>query len=100
MVEDVPTVLHPYALRVLYGSQTGTAKKFAERIASQAKAAGVDVTLVADIKDCDPEDTLTHEVRREHPALWRTTCFFVFVVVVVACFTCCVLYLSVLFPLL
>lgn len=58
------TVLHPYALRVLYGSQTGTARKFAEQLVSQAKAAGVQVIL-ADLKDCDPEDTLTHEVWRE-----------------------------------
>ena len=63
-VQDVPSTkeLRRYGLRVLYGTQTGVSKKFAADLVGQAEAAGIQVTM-ADLKDCDPEDTLTQEVR-------------------------------------
>ena len=60
-VEDVPGTA--YSLRVYYGSQTGTGKLFAEQLASAAVARGIE-TGVFDLKDSDPEDTLTQEVRK------------------------------------
>ena len=53
-------------LRVLYGTQTGVGKKFAADLVGLAEAAGIRVTMT-DLKDCDPEDTLTQEVSKE----WR-----------------------------
>ena len=51
----------PHSLRILYGTQTGTASRFAESLAADAKSRGVSV-IISDLKDCDPEDTLTLEV--------------------------------------
>jgi len=63
---EVPTAkevvqCHTHTLSVLYGTQTGVSKKFAGDLVSMAEAAGICVTM-ADLKDCDPEDTLTQEV--------------------------------------
>ena len=60
-VEDVGT---PRVLKVFYATQTGSAKAFAEQLAGEARVAGVQTSL-ADLKDCDPEDTLTQEVSRQ-----------------------------------
>ena len=59
-MEDVP--LPRYSLKVYYGSQMGTGKVFAQQLASSATAEGIEATVL-DLKDCDPEDTLTQEVR-------------------------------------
>lgn len=55
------STLRTYTLKLFYGTQTGSAKRFAEQLATLARNNGVNVS-VADLKDCDPEDTLTHEV--------------------------------------
>ncbi len=62
-----------YSLRIYYGSQTGTGKLFAEQLASTATASGIKAD-VFDLKECDPEDTLTQEVRK-FPHV--STCFLV-----------------------
>lgn len=59
-VEEIPC---RYSLGIYYGSQTGTAKQFAEQLAGDARARGIEVA-VCNLKDSDPEDTLTHEVRQ------------------------------------
>jgi sulfite reductase alpha subunit-like flavoprotein len=51
----------PHRLRIFYGTQTGTAKLFAERLSGEAEKRGITVTL-ADLKDCDPEECLTQQV--------------------------------------
>lgn len=62
-MEEVPgPALLPYSLNIYYGTQTGTAKIFAEQLASDAKGRGIEVATF-DLKECDPEDTLTLEVR-------------------------------------
>ena len=61
-VEEV-TPIRRHSLNIYYGTQTGTAKVFAERLAVTAEARGI-VVAVCDLKDCDPEDTLTQEVSR------------------------------------
>lgn len=64
-VEEIPAPpLQTYSLGIYYGTQTGTAKQFAQQLARAAEARGI-TTSVCDLKDCDPEDTLTQEVRRE-----------------------------------
>ena len=71
----VPASLQARSLNVYYGTQTGTATLFAERLATVARARGIETTL-SDLKDCDPEDTLTHEVR----ATQRVVCLCVCVI--------------------
>ncbi len=56
-----PSAAHPHTLKVFYGTQTDTSKKFAEQLAKEAVSRGIEVTT-ADLKDCDPDDTLLHEV--------------------------------------
>lgn len=61
-IEEVSGVrLQSYSLSIYYGTQTGTGKLFAEQLASVARSRGVETT-VSDLKECDPEDTLTQEV--------------------------------------
>lgn len=63
-VEEVPiSALSTYSLNIYYGTQTGTAKLFAEQLALAAKTRGIEVAM-GDLKDSDPEDTLTQEVRQ------------------------------------
>jgi tRNA wybutosine-synthesizing protein 1 len=54
--------VHGHSLKIYYGTQTGTAKVFADKLAAAAETRGIAVA-VNDLKDCDPEDTLTQEVR-------------------------------------
>ena len=64
-MEEIPAPpLQTYSLSIYYGTQTGTAKQFSQQLARAAEARGI-TTSVCDLKDCDPEDTLTQEVRRE-----------------------------------
>ena len=84
-MEEIPAPpLQTYSLSIYYGTQTGTAKQFSQQLARAAEARGI-TTSVCDLKDCDPEDTLTQEVRREGgrgggdvkllcPVLWKWTC--------------------------
>lgn len=46
-----------FHLNIFYGSQTGTAKRCAEKLAMQARIAGIECDT-RDLKDCDPEETL------------------------------------------
>lgn len=68
-VEEV-TPIRRHSLNIYYGTQTGTAEVFAKQLASTAEARGVTVA-VYDLKDCDPEDTLTQEVSQGAAALWK-----------------------------
>ena len=61
-VEDLTIPTPTRTLNVYYGTQTGTAKEFAKQLAIVAKDSGVKAA-VFDLKECDPEDTLTQEVR-------------------------------------
>lgn len=54
-------ILCSYKLNVFYGTQTGTAKLFANELASEVEQQGVTVS-VSDLKDCDPEECLVQEV--------------------------------------
>ena len=56
-VEDVPKK----SLKVFYGTQTGTAKKFAAELAEEARTRNVSAEIT-DLKDYDPEDRLNEEV--------------------------------------
>ncbi|XP_064391426.1 S-adenosyl-L-methionine-dependent tRNA 4-demethylwyosine synthase TYW1-like [Halichondria panicea] len=60
-----PLPPHPHTLKVFYGTQAGTSKSFAEQLVEKASSRGVSVTI-ADLKDCDPDDTLTHECCDPH----------------------------------
>lgn len=51
----------PHRLRIFYGTQTSTAKLFAEQLSGEAERTGITVSL-ADLKDCDPEECLTQQV--------------------------------------
>ena len=61
MARSSSSPTHPHQLKVFYGTQTGTAKVFAEQLALEAERKGIKVG-VADLKDCDPEDCLTQQV--------------------------------------
>ena len=61
LIRPLDTTSRTHSLKVFYGTQTGTAKQFAEQLASEATEKGLTAS-VFNLKDCDPEDTLTHEV--------------------------------------
>lgn len=63
-VEDVPGATpRTLSLNIYYGTQTGTGEVFARQLAAAARDKGVRVTTF-DLKECDPEDTLTQEVSK------------------------------------
>lgn len=49
-----------YSLKVLYGTNTGTAVTFAKKLGAAAAASGIHVTDVSNIKDCDAEETFAN----------------------------------------
>ncbi|XP_068569404.1 S-adenosyl-L-methionine-dependent tRNA 4-demethylwyosine synthase TYW1 [Cebidichthys violaceus] len=54
------TVAHVSAVKIFYGSQTGTAKGFAEELSEEVKTLGLPAEVI-DIKDYDPDDQLADE---------------------------------------
>lgn len=73
-MEDLQApVLHTYSLNIYYGTQTGTAKLFAEQLANAARIRGIAVA-VGNLKDLDPEDTLTQEVETGNGCGTTCTC--------------------------
>lgn len=54
------TVAHVSKVKIFYGSQTGTAKGFAEDLADEVKVFGLP-TEVINLKDYDPDDRLADE---------------------------------------
>ncbi|XP_031719332.1 S-adenosyl-L-methionine-dependent tRNA 4-demethylwyosine synthase TYW1 isoform X1 [Anarrhichthys ocellatus] len=57
---DGDTVAHVSAVKIFYGSQTGTAKGFAEELSEEVKTMGLTAEVI-DIKDYDPDDQLADE---------------------------------------
>lgn len=57
---DRDTVAHVSAVKIFYGSQTGTAKGFAEELSEEVKTMGLPAEVI-DIKDYDPDDQLADE---------------------------------------
>ena len=47
-------------LKILYGTNTGTAAAFAKKLGATASASGIQVTDVSNIKDCDAEETFAN----------------------------------------
>nr|ACQ57873.1 tRNA wybutosine-synthesizing protein 1 homolog [Anoplopoma fimbria] len=58
---DRDTVFHVSGVKIFYGSQTGTAKGFAEELSEEVKMLGIPAEVI-DIKDYDPDDQLADEV--------------------------------------
>uniref|UniRef100_A0A673HHX6 Flavodoxin-like domain-containing protein n=1 Tax=Sinocyclocheilus rhinocerous TaxID=307959 RepID=A0A673HHX6_9TELE len=58
---ETEKVLHVSGVKVLYGSQTGTAKGFAKELAGDISAQGIQCEVI-DMKEYDPEDRLAEEV--------------------------------------
>uniref|UniRef100_A0A8C2Z9G8 tRNA-yW synthesizing protein 1 homolog (S. cerevisiae) n=1 Tax=Cyclopterus lumpus TaxID=8103 RepID=A0A8C2Z9G8_CYCLU len=52
---------HVSGVKIFYGSQTGTAKGFAEELSEEVKTLGVPAKVI-DIRDYDPDDQLADEV--------------------------------------
>uniref|UniRef100_A0A671Q0K6 tRNA 4-demethylwyosine synthase (AdoMet-dependent) n=1 Tax=Sinocyclocheilus anshuiensis TaxID=1608454 RepID=A0A671Q0K6_9TELE len=57
---ETEKVLHVSGVKVLYGSQTGTAKGFAKELAGGISAQGIQCEVI-DMKEYDPEDRLAEE---------------------------------------
>ncbi|XP_026138390.1 S-adenosyl-L-methionine-dependent tRNA 4-demethylwyosine synthase TYW1 isoform X1 [Carassius auratus] len=57
---ETEKVIHVSGVKVFYGSQTGTAKGFAEELAGDVSAQGIQCEVI-DMKDYDPEDRLAEE---------------------------------------
>lgn len=53
-------VVHVSGVKIFYGSQTGTAKGFANELSEEVKALGIPAEVI-DIKDYDPDDQLIEE---------------------------------------
>ncbi|XP_058489439.1 S-adenosyl-L-methionine-dependent tRNA 4-demethylwyosine synthase TYW1 [Solea solea] len=57
---DGDTVVHVSGVKIFYGSQTGTAKGFAQELSEEVKTLGIPADLI-DMKDYDPDDQLADE---------------------------------------
>ncbi|XP_037631700.1 LOW QUALITY PROTEIN: S-adenosyl-L-methionine-dependent tRNA 4-demethylwyosine synthase TYW1 [Sebastes umbrosus] len=57
---DRDTVVQVSGVKIFYGSQTGTAKGFAEELSEEVKSLGIPAEVI-DIKDYDPDDQLADE---------------------------------------
>lgn len=57
---DRETVVHVSGVKIFYGSQTGTAKGFAQELSEEVKALGLPAQVI-DMKDYDPDDRLADE---------------------------------------
>ncbi|XP_070685093.1 S-adenosyl-L-methionine-dependent tRNA 4-demethylwyosine synthase TYW1 [Pempheris klunzingeri] len=57
---DRDAVVHVSGVKILYGSQTGTAKGFAKELSEEVKALGLPAEVI-DMKDYDPDDRLADE---------------------------------------
>nr|XP_033487560.1 S-adenosyl-L-methionine-dependent tRNA 4-demethylwyosine synthase TYW1 [Epinephelus lanceolatus] len=53
-------VVHVSGVKIFFGSQTGTAKGFANELSEEVKALGIPAEVI-DIKDYDPDDQLIEE---------------------------------------
>ncbi|KAM6988520.1 S-adenosyl-L-methionine-dependent tRNA 4-demethylwyosine synthase TYW1 [Tautogolabrus adspersus] len=53
-------VVHVSAVKIFYGSQTGTAKGFAKELSEEVKTLGIPAEVI-DMKDYDPDDHLAEE---------------------------------------
>lgn len=54
------TVVHVSGVKIFYGSQTGTAKGFANELSEEVETLGIPAEVI-DIKDYDPDDQLIDE---------------------------------------
>ncbi|XP_029027149.1 S-adenosyl-L-methionine-dependent tRNA 4-demethylwyosine synthase TYW1 [Betta splendens] len=54
------SVVHVSGAKIFFGSQTGTAKAFANELSAEVKALGIPVEVI-DMKDYDPDDQLADE---------------------------------------
>ncbi|XP_041669775.1 S-adenosyl-L-methionine-dependent tRNA 4-demethylwyosine synthase TYW1 [Cheilinus undulatus] len=54
------TLVHVSAVKIFYGSQTGTAKGFAQELSEEVKTLGIPAEVI-DMKDYDPDDQLADE---------------------------------------
>uniref|UniRef100_A0A3B5ALR3 Flavodoxin-like domain-containing protein n=1 Tax=Stegastes partitus TaxID=144197 RepID=A0A3B5ALR3_9TELE len=59
---DRDTEVHVLGVKIFYGSQTGTAKGFANELSEEVKTLGIPAEVI-DMKDYDPDDQLADEVR-------------------------------------
>uniref|UniRef100_A0A671WMX7 S-adenosyl-L-methionine-dependent tRNA 4-demethylwyosine synthase TYW1 n=1 Tax=Sparus aurata TaxID=8175 RepID=A0A671WMX7_SPAAU len=57
---DRDTVVHLSGVKIFYGSQTGTAKGFAQELSEEVKTLGIPAEVI-DMKDYDPDDQLADE---------------------------------------
>uniref|UniRef100_A0A8D3D0A5 S-adenosyl-L-methionine-dependent tRNA 4-demethylwyosine synthase TYW1 n=1 Tax=Scophthalmus maximus TaxID=52904 RepID=A0A8D3D0A5_SCOMX len=57
---DRDTVVHVSGVRIFFGSQTGTAKGFANELSEEVKTLGIPAE-VTDMRDYDPDDQLADE---------------------------------------
>ncbi|XP_078103084.1 S-adenosyl-L-methionine-dependent tRNA 4-demethylwyosine synthase TYW1 isoform X1 [Sander vitreus] len=57
---DRDTSVHVSRVKIFYGSQTGTAKGFAEELSEEVKTLGIPAEVI-NIKDYDPDDQLSDE---------------------------------------
>ncbi|XP_036927609.1 S-adenosyl-L-methionine-dependent tRNA 4-demethylwyosine synthase TYW1 [Acanthopagrus latus] len=57
---DRDTVVHLSGVKIFYGSQTGTAKSFAQELSEEVKTLGIPAEVI-DMKDYDPDDRLADE---------------------------------------
>ncbi|XP_070762325.1 S-adenosyl-L-methionine-dependent tRNA 4-demethylwyosine synthase TYW1 [Enoplosus armatus] len=57
---DRDSVVHVSGVKILYGSQTGTAKGFAKELSEEVKTLGIPAEVI-DMKDYDPDDQLADE---------------------------------------
>ncbi|XP_047451024.1 S-adenosyl-L-methionine-dependent tRNA 4-demethylwyosine synthase TYW1 [Mugil cephalus] len=57
---DTDPQVHVSVVKIFYGSQTGTAKGFANDLSEEVKAAGIPAEVI-DMKDYDPDDHLADE---------------------------------------
>ncbi|XP_034722849.1 S-adenosyl-L-methionine-dependent tRNA 4-demethylwyosine synthase TYW1 [Etheostoma cragini] len=57
---DRDTSVHVSGVKIFYGSQTGTAKGFAEELSEEVKTLGIPAEVI-NIKDYDPDDQLADE---------------------------------------
>ncbi|XP_073347734.1 S-adenosyl-L-methionine-dependent tRNA 4-demethylwyosine synthase TYW1 [Pagrus major] len=57
---DRDTVVHVSGVKIFYGSQTGTAKGFAQELSEEVKTLGLPAEVI-DMKDYDPDDQLADE---------------------------------------